>query len=279
MIMKRMAIVIGFVLLFLSSTAAASGPARMVLVLDGSGSMWGQIDGQAKIAIAKTVMADLIDQIPADFQTGLIVYGHRRKGDCDDIEILIPVGPHDPAAMKTRVQAISPKGKTPLSEAVRQASQALRYTEERATVVLVSDGLETCDVDPCALAAELAMSGVDFTVHVVGFDISQEDQARLRCLADKTGGLFLAADSAGALRDALFATVAQVKEPPPPVVADPGMATLAGPPSVPAGSAFKVQWKWPGRAQPTRRITSRWRAPTRVRAAMSTTRTHARAAR
>jgi len=190
-------------------------------------------------------MADLIDQIPADFQTGLIVYGHRRKGDCDDIEMLIPVGPHDPAAMKTRVQAISPKGKTPLSEAVRQAAQALRYAEERATVVLVSDGLETCDVDPCALAAELAMSGVDFTVHVVGFDISQEDQAHLRCLADKTGGLFLAADSAGALRDALFTTVAKVKEPPPPVVADPGTATLAGPPSVPAGSAFKVQWKGP----------------------------------
>jgi Ca-activated chloride channel family protein len=217
----------------------------MVLVLDGSGSMWGQIDGQAKITIAKTVMADLIDQIPDDFQTGLIVYGHRRKGDCDDIEMLIPVGPHDSAAMKTRVQAISPKGKTPLSEAVRQAAQALRYTEERATVLLVSDGLETCDVDPCALAAELAMGGVDFTVHVVGFDINQEDQVRLRCLADKTGGLFLAANSAGALRDALFATVAQVQEPPPPVVEDPGTATLAGPPSVPAGSVFQVQWEGP----------------------------------
>ena len=157
--------------------------------------------------------------------------------------MLIPVGPHKPAAMKTKVQAISPKGKTPLSEAVRQAAQALRYTEERATVVLVSDGLETCDIDPCELAAELAMSGVDFTVHVIGFDISQEDQARLRCLADKTGGLFLAAGSAGALRDALFTTVEKVKEPPPPVVADPGTTTLTAPPSVPAGSAFKVQWE------------------------------------
>lgn len=112
-------------------------------------------------------------------------------------------------------------------------------------MVLVSDGLETCDVDPCALAAELAMGGVDFTVHVIGFDISAEDQDRLRCLADKTGGLFLAAGSAGALRDALFATVAQVKEPPSPLVADPGTATLTGPPSVPVGSAFQVQWEGP----------------------------------
>ncbi len=228
-----------------SPAAASSEPARMVLVLDGSGSMWGQIDGTAKIAIAKEVMADIIDQIPADFQTGLIVYGHRRKGDCQDIEMLMPVAPHNPADMKVKVQAISPKGKTPLSEAVRQAAQALRYTEERATVVLVSDGLETCDIDPCELAAELAMSGVDFTVHVIGFDISKEDQGRLRCLADKTGGLFLTAGSAGALRDALFTTVEKVKEPPPPVVEDPGTATLSAPPSVPAGSDFKVQWEGP----------------------------------
>jgi Ca-activated chloride channel family protein len=233
-----------------TATPAAEGPAatdtaRMVLVLDASGSMWGQIDGKAKIEIAKEVMAELIDQIPPNFQTGLTVYGHRRKGDCKDIEMVIPVGPHNAAAMKAKVQAISPKGKTPLSESVKQAAQALRYTEERATVVLVSDGLETCDINPCALAAELAMSGVDFTVHVIGFDISKEDQDRLRCLADKTGGLFLAASNAGSLRDALFKTVEEVKAPPPSVVEDPGTAVLKGPDSTPAGSAFKVQWEGP----------------------------------
>jgi len=227
------------------SVAASSGPARMVLVLDGSGSMWGQIDGKAKIAIAKEVMAELIDQIPKDFHTGLTVYGHRRKGDCQDIEMLMPVGPHNPAAMKAKVQAISPKGKTPLSESVRRAAQALRYTEERATVVLVSDGLETCDIDPCELAAELAMSGVDFTVHVIGFDISKEDQHQLRCMADKTGGLFLAASDAVSLRDALFKTVEEVKAPPVPVVEDPGTAVLKGPASVPVGSDFTVQWEGP----------------------------------
>ena len=139
-------------LLAASFTDKGADTARIVLVLDASGSMWGQIDGKAKIEIAKEVMAELIDQIPADFQTGLTVYGHRRKGDCKDIEMVIPVGPHNAAAMKAKVQGISPKGKTPLSESVKQAAQALRYTEERATVILVSDGLETCDIDPCALA-------------------------------------------------------------------------------------------------------------------------------
>ncbi len=218
---------------------------RMVLVLDASGSMWGQIDGKARIQIAKEVMGDVIDQLPSDFQTGLTVYGHRRKGDCKDIEMVMPLGPHNPTAMKAKIKAISPKGKTPLSEAVRQAAKALRYTEERATVVLVSDGLETCDIDPCELAAELAMSGVDFTVHVIGFDISKEDQARLRCLADKTGGLFLAAGDAQSLHKALSRTVEKVKEPPPPVVEDPGTATLKGPATVPVGAAYKVNWQGP----------------------------------
>ncbi|RDH85349.1 MAG: hypothetical protein DIZ78_10305 [endosymbiont of Escarpia spicata] len=220
-------------------------PARMVLVLDASGSMWGQIKSKAKITIAKAVMADLISELPTDFQTGLMVYGHRRKGDCDDIEMLVPLGPHNAVAMNAKVQGISPKGKTPLSESVRQAAKALRYTEERASVVLVSDGLETCHADPCALVAELAMSGVDFTVHVIGFDISQEEQTRLRCMADRTGGLFLAASDAQTLRDALLKTLDEVREPPPPVVEDPGEARLTGPASVPVGAAFQVGWEGP----------------------------------
>jgi len=237
----------GFVLLLSLGVAQASTAttAHMVLILDASGSMWGQIDGKAKIQIAKDVMTGLVDEIPANFETGLMVYGHRRKGDCKDIEMVVPVGSHNAAAIKAKIQSISPKGMTPLSDSVRQAAQALRYTEQRATVILVSDGLETCDKDPCALASELAMSGVDFTVHVVGFDISKEDQGRLRCLADRTGGLFLAADNAGSLRKALSKTVEEVKTPPPPIVESPGTAELQSPESVPAGAAFSVQWKGP----------------------------------
>jgi Ca-activated chloride channel family protein len=228
-----------------TSSPAKTENARMVLILDASGSMWGRIDGKPKIEIAKTVLDGLIDALPGNFQTGLMAYGHRRKGDCKDIEMVVPVGPHNAKAMKAKIQAISPKGKTPLSASVMQAAKALRYTEERATVVLISDGLETCDMDPCELAAELAKTGVDFTVHVIGFDITKEEQEQLRCLADKTGGLFLAAANAAQLRDALFKAVKEAKEPPRPVVENPGTAVLIGPDSAPVGSAFTVQWKGP----------------------------------
>ena len=106
---------------------------RIILILDASGSMWGKKGGKTKISIAKEVTTQLIDEMPANFEVGLSAYGHRRKGDCRDIEMLVPVGPPDPAAMKDKINAINSKGKTPLSAAVQQAAKALRSTEQRAT--------------------------------------------------------------------------------------------------------------------------------------------------
>ncbi len=222
-----------------------TGHPRVIFILDASGSMWGRINGKPKIVIAKAVMDDLVDHLPSDVQVGLMAYGHRRKGDCKDIELLVPVGSSNAATLKAGIDALQPKGKTPLTAAVEQAAENLRYTEERATVVLVSDGLETCHADPCRLAQKLAMRGVDFTVHVIGFDLSIQEQARLRCLADKTGGLFLAASDAGALRRALLETVAKVKQPPPVVKEAPGTAQLDAPDSVPAGASFAIKWQGP----------------------------------
>jgi Ca-activated chloride channel family protein len=229
---------------FVSSASAQDSPAVM-LVLDASGSMWGQIEGKAKIQIAREVIAELLQTWDGNTALGLTVYGHRRKGDCGDIEVLIPLGTGTADAVRVAVGSISPKGKTPLSEAVRQAAVAVGYTEQPATVILVSDGIETCDADPCAVGAELGMTGVDFTAHVVGFDLKDEEQLALRCLAENTGGLFLAAADAGELRNALSQAVAEVKEPSAPVVEDPGEASLDGPTEVPAGSTFEVIWEGP----------------------------------
>lgn len=232
-------------LLVLPSSTFAEQHAKVLLILDSSGSMWGQIDGRAKTTIAKEALAGIIDTMPAGFDTGLMAYGHRRKGDCKDIELLIPPGPHDPKAMKAKVAELSAKGKTPLSDSLRMAAQTLRSTEEAASVILITDGLETCDADPCQVAADLAMSGVGFTVHVIGFDLSQADQDRVRCIADKTGGLFVAANDAAALKTALVKTVTKVNQPPPPVVADPGTATLEAVQQVAVGDTFAVKWQGP----------------------------------
>ena len=157
------------------------------------------------------MLADIGDRV----NLGVVAYGHRSKGDCKDIEKVIPVGPVDAKAYMSVINGIAPKGKTPITDAVRLSAEELRYTEDKATVILVSDGLETCEADPCALASELEQAGVDFTAHVVGFDLKDKDTSSLRCLAETTGGKYLAADNADDLGDAIGQVVAEVKEPEP----------------------------------------------------------------
>lgn len=193
---------------------AADDPQKVMMVLDASGSMWGQIDGTAKIEIARTVIDGLLTDWDSSVEMGLIAYGHRQKGDCNDIETLAPVGAVDKAAFMAKVKSLNPKGKTPITTSVRQAADQLKYTEEKATVILISDGLETCDADPCQLASELEAKGVDFTTHVVGFDLSEEESKSLQCIADNTGGKFLNASNAAELTTALAETVQVVKEEP-----------------------------------------------------------------
>jgi Ca-activated chloride channel homolog len=192
--------------------AAAQGTSKVMLVLDASGSMWGQVEGRAKIEIAREVIQNLMKNWDKSIEVGLSAYGHRTKGECNDIETLQKVGPVNAASIMKAVNELQPKGKTPISDAVRLAAEELKYNEDRATVILVSDGLETCDADPCAVAKSLKQAGVDFTVHVVGFDLKKEEQEAIKCLAENTGGQFLPAQSAGSLRQALQTTVVKVKE-------------------------------------------------------------------
>src|SRR5699024_6076720 len=174
-----------------------------VIVYDASNSMWGQIEGEAKVVIARRVLGDLVRDWDESEPLGLVAYGHRREGDCNDIETVVAPGPVDRKAHLAQIEAISPKGKTPLTAAVRHAAEELKYRDAPANVILISDGLETYNADPCAAASELAEAGINFTAHVIGFDIGDADQEQLACIADNTGGQFFAARDAAGLKAAL----------------------------------------------------------------------------
>ena len=198
-------IFLAFVALFLVPLAAtAQERANTILVLDGSGSMWGQIEGINKIVIAREVVAEILADFPADQNLGLTVYGQRTRGDCTDIETVVPPGIDNRQTILDAVNAINPRGKTPMTDAVIAAAEALRYTEEAATVILVSDGIETCNPDVCAAAQTLEQAGIDFTAHVIGFDVTEAAAlAQMQCIAEETGGQFLTASNADELSQAL----------------------------------------------------------------------------
>nr|WP_019955253.1 VWA domain-containing protein [Yoonia vestfoldensis] len=203
----------------LSTSAFAQGQPNTILVLDGSGSMWGQIDGVAKITIAQEVIADLLADFPAEEGLGLTVYGHRTRGSCTDIETIVAPAPGTAPDIIAAVNAIKPLGSTPMTDSVIAAAQSLRYTEEAATVILVSDGIETCNPDPCAAARLLEEAGIAFTTHVVGFDVSDPDAlAQMQCIAEETGGQFLTASNAQELDLAMAAIVSEPAPEPEPAL-------------------------------------------------------------
>ena len=188
-----------------TSGTTSSNAGDTILVFDASGSMWGQIDGVAKITIAREVVQGLLKDLPAQQRMGLVTYGHRRKGDCKDIQTLVPVGT-DRAAINKAILGIDPKGMTPMTAAVEHAADELKFTENKATVILVSDGKETCHADPCAAAAKLEKLGVGLTVHTIGFGLGAKEagaKEQLICMAKATGGQFFEADDAAELRNAL----------------------------------------------------------------------------
>ncbi len=230
--------------LFLAVAAHAEGK-RVILVLDASGSMWGQINGVTKMDIAKQVVGKVVGKWNAEDELGLVAYGHREKGSCTDIETLLEPGALNADGFMSAVNGLAPRGKTPMTQAVRQAAEALKFTEKAATVILVSDGIETCDPNPCAVAEELEKLGIGLTVHTVGFGLDNQGAvAQLKCLAEKTGGISVIAENADELESALNRTVeAKVEEPTPPAAPE---FNFTGQVVMAEGVELPQKWDQPG---------------------------------
>lgn len=178
------------------------------IVLDMSGSMWGQIEGRAKYDIAREIVATTVRELPDEMAVGVRVYSHR-SGDCRDSELLAPIGTADRMALADRVAELRPgEGKTPIGYSLEQVANDLAGQAGRTAILLVSDGLETCNGNPVAAAEKLCAAGVGIKVHTVGFDIDGEPEAvaQLKAVAEAGCGRFVSAADAGELQQALQKT-------------------------------------------------------------------------
>jgi Ca-activated chloride channel family protein len=209
------------ILAFPCVTGRARAETNLLFILDASGSMWGQIEGVAKIQTAKDVLADLLADLPPDTRVGFMAYGHNEEGACDDIELISGIGTESTAALIKKIRAITPKGKTPIAGALAASATAFSDPNANNNVVLISDGVETCNGDPCAEAKKLAAMGISTKVHVIGFDLGAEERAQLQCIADNGGGRYLQANSAEELKEAVAEVQVAAQETAPPKQPEP----------------------------------------------------------
>jgi len=180
---------------------------NVLIVLDASGSMAGRMNGKVKMDLARNVVRELVDNMPSDMKVGLVVYGARsarEKNDCKDIELLRPVQPVQAHAVDTALNQLKPRGMTPIGDSLRRGAEALKGLPGKSTIVLISDGTETCGADPCQVAREVREStGIDVKVHSVGLDIGAAERGTLECVATGGGGTYYPVANEEQLRTAL----------------------------------------------------------------------------
>lgn len=193
----------------LAPVAGHAADNDILFILDGSGSMWGQIDGVAKIQTAKNTMSAMIDDLPASARIGLMTYGASDKSSCQDVKMLNPIG-SDRAAVKKSITSLKPLGKTPIGQSLKNGIASLAGSQPAdvpKSLVLISDGIETCNSNPCEIASTAQSAGVDMKVHVVGFNVDDKARAQLQCIAANGGGQYFDASNTAGFKDAMTKVV------------------------------------------------------------------------
>ena len=183
---------------------ASSDITQIDLIFDASGSMWGQIDGKTKIEIAREALGSLLDEFNArkDVQLSLRVYGHLNK-ECDNSVVEIPMSENNCDAIKTKIKSIKPTGKTPIAFSLEHSiSDFNKDISGEKIIVLITDGIESCDGDICTVAQKLKDAGIVTQMHIIGFGMDENQLASMKCIAAPFDGKVLGAGNANELTDA-----------------------------------------------------------------------------
>lgn len=193
-----------------SSPATANDGRNIALVIDASGSMNGRlVDGTPKIDAAKSAVADLTGKMPKDINLSLRAYGHqspRAEKNCKDTAILVPFGKASDVSSDVigKASGLTAQGYTPITYVLGLAADDLKPLSGAKTIVLVSDGKETCAGDPCVLARRLKEADADLTIHTVGFGVDATTRSQLHCIASAGGGSYFDAESASGLSESMM---------------------------------------------------------------------------
>lgn len=169
---------------------AAAEISRIQIVFDGSGSMWGRIPGDTgpKFAVAREGLRQSLPRLARTTDVGLTMFGHRRRGDCSDVEVAQPLQPVSTAQVTVPLEKLNPKGRGPLALAMMTAADAIPGVPGRDSLILIHDDLDNCQGNPCEVARNLKRVRPRLTIHVISLGMKEDDAKLMSCVATITGG-------------------------------------------------------------------------------------------
>jgi Ca-activated chloride channel family protein len=164
---------------------------RILFILDASNSMNAKWDTQTRLEAAKELLAQAVDSLKGtpNLEIALRVYGHQSPitatyQDCNDTKLEIPFGADNFDKVKSRIKSIEAKGTTPIARSLEAAAEDFPDQKSRNIIILITDGLEACDNDPCVIAKKLKDKGVKVTPFVIGLGMDLSYLEKFNCIGE-----------------------------------------------------------------------------------------------
>lgn len=193
--------------------AVAPKQNNVVLIFDASGSMAGMSGGEQKIVAAKAAVENFVAGLEdTNTNVSVVVYGHQgdnteanQAASCRGIEELYSFGEASGSKISTTLQRFEPTGWTPIAAAITAAADILKpYASDEYvnSIVVITDGIETCGGDPVAVVDQMNRGELDIRINVIGFDVTESESQELRVISARTDGEYF---DAASRRDIEFA--------------------------------------------------------------------------
>ena len=252
---------------------AQSTPAPdLMVVVDTSGSMGSRINGVFKLHIATDAVTRLAAHLPESRRVGAVAYSQTSRR-CNQVTTVLPLQTHSHNTLETTLRQLNASGQSSLTAAVRTALRNIPQRNQRVTLLLIVDGIDSCGGDTCTLIRSAREQGFDFSVHIIGLRLDDTAESELRCVAEASGGALHhirnLADLDFALGQVLFAALSTTTPTiamndnttrrsslytPELITTAPGSAAvdvtaaaqIDAPERLDTGQSFRVNWSGPG---------------------------------
>ncbi|MBN1131629.1 MAG: VWA domain-containing protein [Bacteroidales bacterium] len=163
---------------------------RILFIFDASNSMAGQWDGEVKIDIARRILIEMVDSLEnmENVELALRVYGHQSPvppQDCNDTKLEVPFGPGNATRIRQKLRFITPRGTTPIAHSLELAQGDFPPCDRcRNIIILITDGIEACDGDPCAVSLALQKKGIILRPFVIGIGTDMGFRETFNCIGE-----------------------------------------------------------------------------------------------
>ncbi|MFY0643411.1 MAG: VWA domain-containing protein [Bacteroidia bacterium] len=204
-------LIIALSMMFAFNVNAQSKPkTRILFVLDASGSMYANMGNDTRIVVAKRLLSRLVDSLQDmnEVELALRVYGHqspKTQRNCKDTKLEVGFRSNNHSSIQEKIKDIRPKGTTLIAYSLEQAAYDFPKQEGvRNVIILITDGLEECEGDPCAVSAALQKQGVILRPFIIGLGLNDDFKAQFECV-----GRFFEAETENDFKDVLNVVISQ----------------------------------------------------------------------